>query len=319
MNNKYPMVDGGPLFSLYDFGVLLRRIKLKILNTHGNAQCIDISDNKKDAIMDFCEFPSCESCGASDHSEILIAVDGNRVVECAQCGLWYTSPRINESTWMQWLASDSKRNEEFTENRLKFGVALNRNIPYSFSFWWRVTRYQRQKQIKKLCKYHGGKPKRLFDVGCGSGYLLKAAYDMGIEVSGNDLNNYAVTRIRQLFGFNVHTGVVYELVENNKVERNSFDIVYMNDYIEHSYHPKKDIGAAAEMLANGGILYLHTFCVDSDIYKRLGNKWDMLMWNHCYHFSSTSLAKMVEDAGLHLIHCEVNKTQGMVEILGIKK
>lgn len=158
MSAEYPVLDGGPLISLSNLGVLWRRIKLKFFGLHGNALCVDISDNQKDAVMEFDEFPRCKACGSTDAEEVLKAVDGNRIVEFKNCGLWFTSPRVNEAKWVQWLAADNERNAEFTENRLRHGVALSRNIPYSFSFWWRITRAQRQKQIKKLKALHGGRP-----------------------------------------------------------------------------------------------------------------------------------------------------------------
>jgi 2-polyprenyl-3-methyl-5-hydroxy-6-metoxy-1,4-benzoquinol methylase len=165
---------------------------------------------------------------------------------------------------------------------------------------------------------HGNSPVDIFDVGCGCGYLLKAAEDMGMCASGNDLNGYAVDRMRALFGFDVHLGVLYDLINQGSIKEGAFDIVYMNDYIEHSYHPMADIDATYKMLRNDGIVYLQTFCIDSDMFDRLGKEWDMLMWNHCFHFSTDSLSKMVEKAGFEVIEVSVDRDKVMVEICGRK-
>jgi 2-polyprenyl-3-methyl-5-hydroxy-6-metoxy-1,4-benzoquinol methylase len=318
INKIYPMLDGGPIFRLSDFKALKHRVLLKIKRSEGNADTIDVSDNQKDSRFDFDEYPDCESCGMSGAKFVLKAIDGNRIVECENCGLWYTSPRVKESEWISWLQQDNERNREFTENRLQYGVALERNKRYSLSFWWRVTRKKRQQQLKKIFKLHGGKIDRLFDVGCGCGYLLKAAQDMGVYAAGNDLNRYAVDRMRELFGFDVYTGLIYDLLVRGDVKKDDFDIVYMNDYIEHSFHPKKDLKAAFEMLKKNGVAYLTTFCIDSERFDKLGEKWDMLMWNHCFHFTSETLKKIMQDVGFEIIMCNIHSSGGMVEICGRK-
>ena len=163
-----------------------------------------------------------------------------------------------------------------------------------------------------------GGVERIFDVGCGCGYLLKAAKDMGMYASGNDLNGYAVGRMKDVLGLDVHSGVLYDLVQRGVVKTDYFDLVYMNDYIEHTYHPKLDIEAAFKMLRGDGVIYLQTFCVDSERFERLKEKWDMLMWNHCFHFSSVSLKKIAKDSGFEIVSCHVDGQAGMVEILARK-
>lgn len=318
MNNQYPMIDGGPVFRISDIGVFKRRFLSKIKRIEGNAKYIDYSDNLKDSKFKFEEFPRCESCGTMNNFEVLTAMDGNRIVECAECGLWYTSPRINESLWNEWLLEDNKRNYEFTENRLKYGCALSRNIPLSFSFWWRITRKRRQTQIKRIIAMLDRKCTKIHDVGCGCGYLLKSVQDIGIDVSGNDLNQYAVRRIRELFGMNVHVGKLPDLVKNGILKESCYDIIYMNDYIEHTYHPSNDIKTSYKMLRKGGILYVRTFCVDSEKFKHLKENWDMFMWNHCYHFTTNSLSKIVSDSKFDIIKIDRHENTGVIEIYARK-
>ncbi len=318
MKTKYPMLDGGPFFRANDFVVLWRRLIRKAKKMEGNAAMVDVSDNQKDGRFDFDEYPVCESCGEPNSVEVLKAIDGNRIVQCENCGLWFTSPRVNEQKWINWLLEDNERNREFTENRLRYGFALSRNIQLAFSFWWRLLRTRRQKKLRSLFALHGGDVQRIFDVGCGCGYLIKAAQDLGIQASGNDLNRYAVERIRKLFGFDVHVGLLPSLFDKGFVEKSHYDVVYMNDYIEHTYHPKKDLDAAFGMLRPGGLIYISTFCVDSERYKRLGSSWDMLMWNHCFHFSSESLKKLVTDVGFDISMCNVNDDKGSVELVARK-
>ncbi|MBA3015414.1 MAG: methyltransferase domain-containing protein [Proteobacteria bacterium] len=320
-NNKglglYPMStpSGGPLISLTDFGVAFRRLRKRIFG-----QDEDISDNLKDRKLPFTEYPPCEGCGGRQNIEILLARDGNRIVECTDCGLWFTSPRVPEKLWNEWLLqSDGKRNIEFTENRLKYGAALSRNIQYSFSFWWRIRRLYYQKIIKKMMHIYGSKSRlELYDVGCGAGFLLKSALDLGVQVSGNDLNGYAVQKIRQVCAVEVYEGFLSQLIEKGAVRRNTYHLVTMNDFIEHSYHPLADLRAAYEIMREGGVLYVSTFCTDSTPFERLRGRWDMLLWNHTFHFSSQTLVRMITQAGFVIVRTHVEKSRGLVEVFAQK-
>lgn len=317
-NIHYPMLSGGGVFNLSD----IRAAYFRILKRYFGVGVVpkDVSDNNKDRIgLAFDEYPACEMCGSTHNKQVLIALDNNRIVECENCGLWYTSPRVNEQAWMNWLGQiDADRNIEFTENRLRYGVALNRNIPYGFSFWWKIKRYKSQNAIKEIIKKHGGDVRSLHDVGCGVGFVIKSAMEMGFESSGNDLNAYAIERMRDLFDMNVHLGQLSDLVRTGVLPKNENDIVIMHDCIEHFYHPLAELTAAFSILKEGGILHLTTFSVDTDIFRGLGNKWDMLMWNHVFHFSSKSLVEMVKKAGFKHVDFELNQRRGAIEICARK-
>lgn len=314
---RYPMADpgGGPFFSFSDLAVLMRRVKARASRGTQN-----ITDNLKDRRLPFTEYPDCESCGSSLSKEVLRAMDGNRVVECSNCGLWYSSPRVPEEEWQSWLmGEDTERNIHVTENRLRHGVALDRNIPHTFSFWWRRRRRRNQREIRKLIKVLGRTGKlRLHDVGCGVGFLIKAAQDLGMQCSGNDLNAYAVRKMRELFNPDVHLGTLPELFRKGAFEAGSYDLVTMDDFIEHSYHPLRDLQTAFSMLRVGGIVSLRTFCVDSDPFTRMKANWDMLMWNHTFHFSSKSLSGLVKRAGFDIVELDVNSSNGLIRITGRK-
>ena len=112
MIKQYPMCTGGPIFRLSDLLVLWRRLKIKLERSAGNAEKVDFSDNQKDAQLPFDEYPACDSCGVTESTEVMRAIDGNRIVECKNCGLWFTSPRVNEKTWEAW----EFRRANFTKN-----------------------------------------------------------------------------------------------------------------------------------------------------------------------------------------------------------
>lgn len=246
----------------------------------------------------FDEYPSCDVCGEEKCREILIARDGNRIVECEGCGLWRTSPRIAEEKWLAWLRSEkNERNRVLTENRVRFGVALPHNVVIARSGWYRRSVRRYSKILDCLVAHCDGDVKRIHDVGCGVGLFLLYCKRRGLEVSGNDLNECAVRTMVERFGLKAYGCTLREV----PIEEGMLDAVTMGAYIEHSYHPYEDVVVARGLLRRGGALYISTFHVDSRHFDKLGRKWEMFEWNHVYHFSARTLTRMLERAGFELV------------------
>lgn len=273
----------------------IRAIFLKVVKRLG---LYSASPDALERFTAFDEHPTCDGCGAEDSREVLIAIDGNRIVECESCGLWRTSPRIAEDKWFQWLRRGAnERNKVVTENRLKYGVAMPQNIAFSRSGWGRRLEKRHKEVFSLLERFASHRLLRIHDVGCGVGFFLAFCRAKGLRVSGNELNEYAVRAMRERFGLEVYPCVLGEV----PVERGSVDAITMNAYIEHSYHPYSDLLAASSLLKQGGLLYLSTFHTDSVEFDRLGKRWDMFTWNHVYHFSSRTLGELVKKAGFEIL------------------
>ncbi|MBA7627873.1 hypothetical protein ES703_35342 [subsurface metagenome] len=246
--------------------------------------------------------------------EVLITRDGRRIVECNHCGLWFTSPRINGNTWVEYLKEETERSIEFTENRLKSGVASSHRTKYSPPDWRKRRAAIENQIIDEIEEHWGGKVNRLHDVGCGVGFLLEAARNRGIEASGNDLNRYACKVMKERLGLKVYNDILPSL----KIEEGSLDAIVFRDYIEHTYHPLQDLKAAYKFLRPGGVIWIETFHVDCHTFQRLKGDWDMLFWNHVFHFSTKSLQDMVVKAGFVVKHIDGNYNNPLVKVIMIK-
>jgi SAM-dependent methyltransferase len=254
-----------------------------------------LEDQQKDVIAPFDEFPACEMCGGTSTAEVLITKDGRHIVECNDCGLWFTSPRVKEEIWAEYLKRETERSREFTENRLKHGVALSSNVKYSPPDWRRRRMRMDNRIVDDIEKHLGSKINRLHDVGCGVGFLLEAARSRGIEATGNDLNGYACRVMKERANLTVYNDILPDL----PLQEGSLDAVVMRDYIEHTYHPFRDLKAAHRFLRPGGVIWVETFHVDCRAFDRLRGNWNMLFWNHVFHFSTKSLEDMVVKTGFH--------------------
>ena len=105
------------------------------LKKYGLVSSKVIKDTQKTRIAPFDEYPPCEMCESISNTEILTTKDKSRIVKCNNCNLHFTSPRIKESVWLDFLKSEAQTLIEFSENRFKHGVALSANIKFVYPNW----------------------------------------------------------------------------------------------------------------------------------------------------------------------------------------
>ena len=268
---------------------------------------------KTESDMNFTEFPSCALCGSEKNKPFLKTEDGMQLVKCTACNLVFTSPRIEISEWLAFLKEDNERNKTYTENRLKYGIALDTNIHKSTPDWRiRISGrnnigLSKAKEIEKI--------ERLHDVGCGVGFLLCDARDQGIQVSGNEMNAYACSAMQERFGLTVWNCNFNE----TPIKAGSLDMVTMTDYIEHTYQPLIDLQFAFKCLRPGGILWLKTFHIDCVQFETLKGKWPFLWWCHIYHFSPRTLKEMIQKAGFNILQADYsNLGTSLIKIMAQK-
>lgn len=269
-------------------------------------------DQEMDHIAPFDEYPFCDMCGnKEDVVKKLITKDGCQIVECNKCKLWFTSPRINERTWSNYLKTATKRSIEFTENRLKYGVPLASNVRYSHPFWRKKREQKNQDIVNKINQFSKIRTHRIHDVGCGVGFFIDTALKNGMEVTGNELNKYACNVMRNRFGFKVYNNII----TNIDLGQSKMDAIVMDDYIEHTYHPFEDLKKAKFFLKPGGIIFIKTFHIDCRAFHKHREKWNYLFWNHVYHFSPITLNKMIEKAGFRILEMKYNYEHFLITVI----
>jgi SAM-dependent methyltransferase len=96
-------------------------------------------------------------------------------------------------------------------------------------------------------------PARLLDIGCASGYLMKAAQERGWRADGVELSPAMRLRAAQL----THTPI-YESIEHALGSGKRFECVTMFEVIEHLSDPVGILTLAAKLLVPGGLLALST-------------------------------------------------------------
>lgn len=134
----------------------------------------------------------------------------------------------------------------------------------------------------------------LLDVGCGSGDFLIQARALGFEATGIDVDPTAIDAVRAL-GFVAHCGAAN--VDTLKGAR--FDVITLNQVIEHVEDPRGTLAILREKLSDSGILFVATPNGCSASLRRTGRDW--INWHVPYHqhiFSPESLRISANAAGL---------------------
>jgi len=139
---------------------------------------------------------------------------------------------------------------------------------------------------------------RVLDIGCGDGHLLRQIGDASphaLALEGVELAGDAVNAARA-HGIRVYPGRIEEV----ELPERSFDLVIMNQLIEHVRDPVDVLRRVARALAPGGHLFIETPNVDS-VDARLFRRryWGGYhLPRHFHLFDTRALAQLVERAGL---------------------
>lgn len=144
-------------------------------------------------------------------------------------------------------------------------------------------------------------PGRLLEVGSAAGFFLHEAREVGWEVKGIDVSVEMAAWGRDQLDLDIASG----LFQDREYTAESFDVVAMWDYIEHSIDPLADIGKAAEVLRPGGLLALSTGDAASVVARLSGRRWHLLTpRHHNFFFTTKTLCSLLDIKGFEVLSIE---------------
>lgn len=201
-----------------------------------------------------------------------------KVMGCANCGNAWTAPRPSASELRQHYPdtydpyrpdlserSRSAVHRAFLGAGLRFGAAATDAFPVG----------------------------SLLDVGCGNGAYMASMAMRGYTVTGIDVNPRACELVARR-GLRVLEGDFLEIA----LEPESFDIVTMNHFLEHSLEPRASLRKAHAVLRPGGWLVVGVPNFDSWARRRFGANWsDLELPRHLTHFTPRGLTRLLEECG----------------------
>ena len=143
------------------------------------------------------------------------------------------------------------------------------------------------------------KGSKILDIGCGSGVFLE-------YMRGNNHKVYGVEpalnlkNTLELKGIEVFTGSIFDIDIKEK-----FDIITLNNVLEHIENPDLVIERANKLLEEDGLLVIKVpndfNIIQEEANKFVNNKnWWVCYPDHLNYFNIDSLSKLVEDKGFKI-------------------
>ena len=247
------------------------------------------------------EHTNCDFCGEDKTNLFLEAMSEDtpekfKIVRCNNCGLIYLNPRPAKDIIGRYYPVDSYYSyQDFTDKRLNYrewlkkisleGYYNSKNIFKKFLSWLLLRNF--------MIVIPKEKKGSLLDIGCGSGEFLYQMKSYGWNVYGVEISQ-ASTNIGNKRGLNILCGEL----GGADFSDNFFDVVVLNQTLEHVYSPSSYLKEIHRILKPEGTLIIavpNIGCMESKMFKE---NWHLLdVPTHLYFFNTTSLRRYLEKYG----------------------
>ncbi len=160
----------------------------------------------------------------------------------------------------------------------------------------KVIRSDAKRSLRKINNYVTEKGE-LLDVGCGRGYLLDEARKLGWKTHGVDASKLVTDYAKNTLHLNVFCSDIF-LFRPTQV----FDLITLNQVIEHFVNPEELINQCGKHLIKGGLLYIATPNVESVSARVLKDNFDhYIPPEHLSYFSQHTLQRLLEKQGFKVL------------------
>jgi 2-polyprenyl-3-methyl-5-hydroxy-6-metoxy-1,4-benzoquinol methylase len=189
-----------------------------------------------------------------------------RIVKCSQCGLLYSNP----------ILKNNKIYELYKESKFDYDVELE-NLKETYGYY-----------LKKVEKLIPSK-ENLLEVGCGNGFFLEKALEMGYKnVYGIEPCDEAIKKAPLI----VKNNIIPEGFDKKYFKDNFFDVICIFQVIEHIVDVDKLLEGCFKCLKKGGVVLCISHDVDSFSSKMLKDRCPIINNEHIYIFSKKTIQKI---------------------------
>jgi len=230
---------------------------------------------------------TCNLCGSRE-ARLLFRKNGTDFLQCRGCGLEWVHPLPDMENLRCLYSSPAYYN---TDNISQYGYSEYVRNKHLY-----VNLFNRR--LDEILLFTGGETGRLLDVGCATGVLLELARLRGWEVHGVDVSTYATSIARDYYNLDVCTG---ELAGAGYPD-DHFDVVVMDDLVEHVADPTALVQECRRILRPGGLLTLNTPNRAGLWHLFMGRRWfHYKQVEHTYFFSPAVMRDLLGRHGFQVL------------------
>lgn len=242
---------------------------------------------------DLWETVSCNLCGSSqtkvkfqgttdpDTEKLLksYSASGNFVseetlVECVDCGLIYTSPRLRKDLILKG----------YTDAQDPTYVSQAKGRILSFQQCLKSVEQFVQKGV-------------VLDVGAAAGFFLKVAKDKGWKTYGIEPSKYLSDFGNREYGVGITCGTV----ETVPTLPEPMDVVTLWDVLEHTFDPKDVLKRCNRYLKEGGYVVVNYPNIGNWMARLAGKNYWFILSVHLYYFVPKTIQKLLHEAGFEVV------------------
>jgi len=248
---------------------------------------------------------SCLVCSYSGLPRVKYFFQSHAIYECPLCGLLFLHPQPSSEELQKLYNS-----EEYFFNTRFYAGDNNYIFGYADYFAERFNKQRHFYRIARQCMAmlrESGQPEmagryRLLEVGCGPGFFLEVANEVGFDVEGIEFNENVLRRHSNKDRFPIRLA---DFENPGDQDLKSMDCVVMLDVIEHFRNPRAVINKVRKALRPGGLLVITTVDSGSIPSKILGRRLEDFrrMREHLYFFNRSNMITFLRQNGFSV--CDV--------------
>jgi SAM-dependent methyltransferase len=236
------------------------------------------------------EYINCDNCKSSKYIIFLDDISSweyeekFRLVKCSNCGLVYLNPRPKASFISSYYPKESY-----------WGTNLKKRIPDPF---WKEKRDKAYEVIYKEIFKRKDKG-NILDIGAGTGlFLTKFSPILSWKMYGTELSKEASLYAGKVYGIKLESADFLDI----KYPPNYFDVITLNNSLEHLHKPRESLEKAFKCLKSKGLIVITVPNIKSIGFKIFTKDWHQLdLPRHLYHFSPDTLSKILRDIGFNIV------------------
>ena len=266
--------------------------------------------------IDNCDYRrETHRCSVCDASSFLVVAEKERnglpcsTSVCVKCGLLFTNPRFREQDYADFyenhfrpIMKDSRRPRGMYEARSPvqdYTQSPDQGVGRSMTdedFFWEVNESPRVQDAYQFIQTHINmdSPRKILDIGCGSGALLYKYLSDGHCCVGVDYDEQHLVAGRS-HGLTLFAG------DSKVVNEKEFDMVVLSHSLEHMVMPEQTIEKINKILKPDGYIFIEVPNVLDWIKPPYRDLMHFIQFVHIYNFTPQSLSNLMMKFGFERI------------------
>ncbi len=232
---------------------------------------------------------SCPLCSSLLHKHFLICKDFTvsqqefQIVKCETCEFKFTNPRPSTAEIGSYYQSE----DYISHSNTSKGII---NKVYQL-----VRNYTLKQKLRLMEELGMNTPKRLLDIGCGTGLFLKTCNQAGWKTKGTEPDE----KTRQIAVETSSSEIAADFL--NAYSGEQFDVITMWHVLEHVHLLRETIEKLYMNLASNGRLVIAVPNADSYDAKQFKENWAAYdLPRHLYHFTPKTLIQLFNKFGFKI-------------------